>query len=108
MAKSFAEQITQQLTDLQQENEKLRSYEKLFDKYLKIEFGVGKKEIDNLLKKPKKNEIDFAEKICSFFGLKSDADRAGFLAALCSDSGTDFVRRNCIISNGENGYPQQG
>ena len=78
MAKNIAEQITQQLTDLQKENEKLRNYEKLFEKFLKSEYGMSKKELES--------KLDFAEKITSRYGLKSESDRETFREFIFHDT----------------------
>lgn len=108
MAKSLTEQIAQQLEELQQENSKLKEYEKLFEKSLKLEFGLSRRDIEKLIQNQSKYDQSFERKICSYFALNSDAEKETFLATLCTVSGADFVRRNQMISNGENGHPQQG
>ena len=108
MAKSLTEQIAQQLTELQQENSKLKEYEKIFDKFLKIEFNLSKKDIEKAIQSQAKNDHDFERKISSFFALNSDADKEAVLAIMCSENGKEFYRRNCRISNGEVHIPQQG
>lgn len=49
--------ITEQIEQLQLENEELKRLEKAFDKMLKSQFGIGRKEIEKLLKNhnPKTN-----------------------------------------------------
>lgn len=82
MAKNIAEQIAQQLTDLQKENEKLRSYEKLFEKFLKSEYGMSKKELES--------KLDFAEKIASHYGLTSESARETFREFIFHDSNLNY------------------
>lgn len=108
MAKSLTEQIAQQLTELQQENSKLKEYEKIFEKLLKIEFNLSKKDIEKVIQSQAKNDHDFERRICSFFALNSDAEKEAFLTAICTENGAEFYRRNRRISNGEIHTPQQG
>ena len=82
MAKSISEQIE----DLQQENEHLKEFEKLFEKALKMEFGMIRKAIEKKLS----NSSDFERKICDFFSLKTDQDKKDFLIVMCSDSSLRF------------------
>lgn len=82
MAKSISEQIE----DLQQENEHLKEFEKLFEKALKMEFGMSRKAIEKKLS----NSSDFERKICDFFSLKTDQDKKDFLIVMCSDSSLRF------------------
>lgn len=78
--------ITEQIEDLQNENAHLKELEKLFDKACKIEFGTSAKSIKKMLKYPAENRSDFELKICSYFQLNSEEDKAAFLSIMCSDS----------------------
>lgn len=86
----MAKSITEQIEDLQQENERLREYEKLFEKALKNEFGIGRKSIHKKLAETDEKSSGFEGRICSFFGLTSDADKDEFLSIMCSDSSLRF------------------
>lgn len=86
----MAKSITEQIEDLQKENDRLREYEKLFEKALKNEFGIGRKSIHKKLAESNEKSSDFESRICSFFGLKSDADKDVFLSIMCSDSSLRF------------------
>lgn len=94
----MAKSITEQIEDLQHENERLREFEKLFEKALKNEFGIGKKSIVKLIKNPEKNTSDFESKICDFFGLTTPEDKSAFLSIMCSDSSLRFFngKRNNV------------
>lgn len=78
--------ITEQIEDLQNENAHLKELEKLFEKACKIEFGTSAKSIKKMLKNPAENCSDFELKICSYFQLNSEEDKAAFLSIMCSDS----------------------
>ena len=86
----MAKSITEQIEDLQKENERLREFEKLFEKALKNEFGIGRKTIQKKLSETGERTSDFERKICAFFDLKSEADKETFLAVMCSDSSLRF------------------
>ena len=77
--------ITEQIEDLQNENAHLKELEKLFEKACKIEFGTSAKSIKKMLKNPAENCSDFELKICSYFQLNSEEDKAAFLSIMCSD-----------------------
>ncbi len=78
--------ITEQIEDLQNENAHLKELEKLFDRACKIEFGTSAKSVKKMLKNPAENRSDFELKICSYFNLNSEEDKAAFLSIMCSDS----------------------
>lgn len=82
MAKSIAEQIE----DLQKENERLRELEKLFEKAVKTHYGVGSKFIKKMIEKEAQNSSDFEKKICMYFNLIFDEDKADFISIICEDS----------------------
>ena len=52
---SIAEQIVDLETDLEEKNEILKEYDKIFDRYLKLTFGMDKKAIEKLIKESKKS-----------------------------------------------------
>lgn len=62
--------ITEQIHDLEQENLRLKNYEKLFEKALKNEFNMSKKSIIK--------SLNFQEKIMQFFELKTTHDLENF------------------------------
>lgn len=70
--------ITEQIHDLEQENLRLKGYEKLFEKALKNEFNTSKKAIINAL--------NFQKEIMHFFHLKNDHDIKDFLHFFCTES----------------------
>ena len=90
----MSKSITEQIENLQKENEHLREYEKLFEKALKYEFGVGRKIIRKKLSEDAEKGSDFEKKICSFFDLKSEEDKAAFITVMCGDSSLRFFREN--------------
>ena len=82
----MSKSITEQIEDLQKENERLQGYEKLFEKALKNEFGMGRKTIQKKLAETGEKVSYFERRICAFFDLKSDAEKDTFLAVMCNDS----------------------
>ena len=51
---SIAEQIVDLEADLEQKNAELKEYEKIFDRYLKLVFGMDKKAIQKLIQERQK------------------------------------------------------
>ena len=92
--------ITDQITALQEENERLTYLEKLFDKALKNEFGLDTKAIHHLIdnrieiRNKKVSEIsDFEQKICSYFNLYLSSDKDEFLRIICTSEGRDLYKK---------------
>ena len=85
--------IAEQIEELQRDTEKLKDYQKLLEKALKIEFGAGRNEIEKALQKGTGTVSDFERKICQFFSLNSVEDRSQFLATICSDSTRNFFEK---------------
>lgn len=83
--------ITEQIIALQSENERLKEFQKLFDKAVRIEFGIDTKKLHKMIE----NQSDFEKKITSYFGLKSDADFNKFLDIFCTESNLAFFNNNC-------------
>ena len=92
--------ITEQIEELQEENARLKEYEKLFEKALKNEFGFGRKAIKKMLAGDEEKTSEFERKLCTFFGLETAEDKAAFLAVMCSESSLRFFngkRENVTI-----------
>lgn len=77
--------ITEQIHNLEQENLKLKRYEKLFEKALKNEFNTSKKTITNAL--------NFQNEIMHFFHLKNDHDIKDFLDFFCTENHLNEYKR---------------
>lgn len=75
---TMSKTITEQIHDLEQENLRLKSYEKLFEKALKNEFNATKKTIQN--------SLNFQQEIMHFFNLKNDHDLKNFLDFFCTEN----------------------
>lgn len=88
--------ITDQIAALQEENERLCSLYKLFEKAVKTEFGMGIKNIHDLIAV---NEIkagnisSFEEKICSYFDLFYESDKDDFIRIMCSKKSRDYYKK---------------
>ena len=81
---SKAKSITDLVKELQQENERLKGLEKLFDKAVKQRLGKSLSELENDLKKgPKMSK--FEAEISKYFGLKTEADKERFIGIICSE-----------------------
>lgn len=94
--------ITQQIEDLQAENERLKELDKLFEKAIKTEFGCDRKSIKKSLKNSDHFQSDFEKKICTYFALKTPAEMDEFVSIICSESTLNFVN-NRRASNNPNG-----
>lgn len=77
--------ITEQIHDLEQENLRLKVFEKLFEKALKNEFNTTKKSI--------KNSLHFQKEIMHFFHLKNDRDLNDFLKFFCTEKYLNEYKR---------------
>ena len=91
--------ITEQIADLEQENQSLKELQKLFDKAVKMEFGIDTKKIHKIIEKGTENQSDFEKKIGSFFGLKSGEDYAEFMKIFCTESSLNYFNNHRIKEN---------
>ena len=92
--------ITDQITALQEENERLTYLEKLFDKALKNEFGMDTKAIHQTLNNTSEtinkssNEIsDFEQQICSYFNLYLTSDKDNFIRIMCTQKSLYYYQK---------------
>lgn len=86
--------ITEQIADLERENQSLKEFQKLFDKAVKLEFGIDTKKLHKIIKNDEENHVDFAKKIASYFSLKNDADFAKFVEIFCTDSSLNYYNNH--------------
>lgn len=88
----MSKSITEQIADLQSENERLKELQKIIDKAIKNEFGIDTKKIHKIIE----NQNDFETKISSYFGLKTSADYDDFLSIFCTESSLNYynTKRN--------------
>ena len=77
--------ITEQIHELEQENASLKELQKLFEKAVKMQYGV-----DAIVENSTEISSDFEKKIGSYFGLKSAKDYEDFLAVFCTDSSLNY------------------
>ena len=92
--------ITDQITALQEENERLTYLEKLFDKALKNEFGMDTKAIHQALNntsetsnKSCNEKSDFEQKICSYFNLYLTSDKDNFIRIMCTQKSLYYYQK---------------
>ena len=95
----MAKTITEQIADLQNENERLKELDKLFEKAVKNEFGLDRKQLHKLVQNREHFQSDFEKKICSFFGLKTAEERDLFLTLICTEKTVNYLNR---ITNSDN------
>lgn len=91
--------ITQQIEDLQQENERLKEFDKLFEKAVKIEFDCDRKSIHKMMQNSTHSQNEFEKKIINYFDLKTSDDMEKFITIICSESTLKYVNSK---KNGEN------
>lgn len=87
---SKAKTITQQIEELQSENDRLRELEKLFEKAVKSEFGCDRRSIHKMIKNEANLQSNFEKKIITYFNLKTPADMDEFLSVFCTESSKNF------------------
>ena len=87
----MSKSITEQITDLQNENDRLKELDKLFEKAIKSEFGCDRKTIHKAVKNSNHFQSEFEKKIIHYFGLKSSDDMEKFLSIICSESTLKYV-----------------
>lgn len=85
--------IAEQITEIQEANQKLSAYEKLLDKAIQIRFGQTSKAIKKLLLKKEESHSDFETTICKFFLLKTEEDKKEFISLMCTESSKNYY--NC-------------
>lgn len=91
--------ITEQIAELQEENERLKELEKLFDKACQINFGYSAKNIRKMIEKSEDPCSNFETKMRAFFGLKTDKDLANFISLICTESCLKYYRDNTSETN---------
>lgn len=87
--------ITEQIQDLETENQKLRDHkiesEKIFDKALKLELGISKKQIEKIINSGF-HTSEFEKKICEYFSIKSEEEKNQFIKVFCSESSLNYFK----------------
>ena len=99
---SKAKTITQQIEELQLDNERLRELEKLFEKAVKNEFNCDRKSIHKMIKNEAHSQSNFEKKLCNFFNLKTPADMEEFLSIICTENTLNYIN-NKKAGNNPNG-----
>lgn len=104
--------LTDQIAAIQAENNKLKDYQKLLDKAMKIDLGIGRsdvlKMVANQTKKTSNSISDFEKKINSYFDIKTVHEKEDFLNIICSDAVLDFYRKNLEKSDENVADEEQG
>lgn len=94
--KSLAEQIE----EIEVSKEKLKDYEKLFDKACLINFNCNAKNLKKILIKNEETFSNFESKICNFFSLNNEKEMDLFLQIMCTESVLNYYR-NKVLKNEE-------
>lgn len=85
--------ISQQIEELEQECERIKEYDKLLSKAVKIRTGVELSELEKMLKNNDKNQAlksQFASEIIKYFNLKNESDLSNFVSIMCCESSLKF------------------
>lgn len=82
--------LSQLISELQSENERLKELEKLFEKAIKIRFGKSSKEIEKSLRNSNKSEFLLEQKIIEFFDIKTESDLEAFKAVFFTEKSKAF------------------
>lgn len=98
----MSKSITEQIADLQSENERLKELDKLFEKAIKTEFGCDRKTIHKTMKNSDHIQSNFDKKIISYFGLKNASEMEEFISIICSENTLNYFN-NKRAGNKPNG-----
>jgi hypothetical protein len=90
----MSKNITEQIAELQNENDRLKELDKLFEKAVKAEFGCDRKKIHKLLENTTPEPSAFEKKIRAFFGLESSQDFADFQTIFCTENSLNYFNKN--------------
>lgn len=82
--------ITEQIHELEQENANLKELQKLFEKAVKMQYGMDAKKLKKLVENSADLASEFKKKIVSYFGLKTAKDFEDFLSVFCTDSSLNY------------------
>lgn len=82
--------ITDQIVEMQEDNQKLNAYEKLLDKAIQIRFGITPKAFKKLILKKDESFSDFETAIYEFFDLKTEEDKKEFISLICTESSKNY------------------
>ncbi len=96
----MSKSITEQIADLQSENERLKELQKLFDKAVKNEFGEDVKSLHKLLES-RDDSPAFSTKLRSYFNLKTQQDLDDFLSVFCTNNSLEYFKKNRAKGNSE-------
>lgn len=87
----MAKDIVTQLNDMQNELAELKKYKKSVQKYLqKSNDFLDEKGEKNEPISSDKNESDFVKKICEFYELESELDKARWIDIMCNDNSKKY------------------
>lgn len=81
--------LSQQLQEFAEEKARIDAFSALFDKAVKIEFGLDRKKLHKMIKNYD-TTYDFAKKICDYYDLTSSTDMQDFLSLICTDKAMDL------------------
>lgn len=84
----MAKTISEQIEDLENENQRLKNLKKISEKIIRNEFGIGSKEIHKMIKNNRSSNSIFVSKIADFFELETDQDFTDFIDIFCTE---DFI-----------------
>ena len=82
--------IQEQIAEMENRCAKLEELQKLFEKAVKMQYGIDAKKLKKIVENSTEISSDFEKKIVSYFGLKSAKDYEDFLAVFCTDSSLNY------------------
>lgn len=84
--------IQEQISEMEARCNQLEELQKLFDKAVKMQFGMDAKKIQQLIENTSKKPSDFEEKISTYFELKTESDYKEFLQIFCSETTLNYYK----------------
>ena len=86
--------IQEQISEMEARCNQLEELQKLFDKAVKMQFGMDSKKIQQLIENTSQKPSDFERKISTYFGLKTDSDYKEFLQIFCSETTLNYYKNS--------------
>lgn len=90
----MAKTITEQIEDLEKENESLQKLKKAVERLTKEAFGMTPDDITKMIKGNDPEAKHFVEKLRKYFHLETSDDLHDFLAVMCSESSRNFFENH--------------
>lgn len=90
----MAKTIQEQIADMEARCNQLEELQKLFEKMVKVEYGIDAKKLHKILENNESATSAFEKKIVSYFGLKTAQDLDDFVSIFCTENSLHYFNKN--------------